>query len=118
MAVPKKIFDYSNKELRLRRLEYQAAQLSDERDDFEEDLKESAGRLRALKNLLPTIDDEELHNKINIMWNTLSETDTYFKNSEPNKEQQDYAKNIKAEKLPSLNKKLKKACHEYKRAEK
>jgi len=106
-------------ELRVKRLEYHAAQLSDEKEDFEETLRNCAGRLKAIKdNILINSNDEDLQFKVNIMWNSLSETDEVFKSISPNKEQQDYAKNINKSKLSSLNKKLKKACHEYNRSHK
>lgn len=118
VSIPKKVFNYTNREQRLKRLEYQASQLSDEREDFEEVLKECSGKLKSIKNKLIFDEDAHLSTKVDIMWECLSQVDERFRAYEPNKEHVEYAKNLKKEKLSSLNKKLKKACHEFVRTNK
>eukprot|EP00340_Litonotus_pictus_P006678 CAMPEP_0170528058 /NCGR_PEP_ID=MMETSP0209-20121228/13556_1 /TAXON_ID=665100 ORGANISM="Litonotus pictus, Strain P1" /NCGR_SAMPLE_ID=MMETSP0209 /ASSEMBLY_ACC=CAM_ASM_000301 /LENGTH=257 /DNA_ID=CAMNT_0010819033 /DNA_START=20 /DNA_END=794 /DNA_ORIENTATION=+ len=117
VSIPRKIFNYSNINLRLKKLEYSAAQLSEEKDEFEETLRECSGRLRAIKGRLAIEDNEDISQKVAIMWETLSETDEIFKTVEPNREHLEYAKGVKNGKLTSLNQKLKKSSHEYKRAQ-
>lgn len=121
VSVPKKVFYYSNTEKRIKGIEFGAAQLSEEQDDFEYSLKECAGRLKALKDDIIINDSrgEDFKEKINIMWDLLYVSgDEIFRTVTPTTENKDYAKNITSDKLPNLHYKLKKAIHEFKRTNK
>lgn len=118
VELPKKVFRNINNEKRIKRLEYQAAQLSDEKDDFEDALKECAGKLKALKEKCLVNDNGSISNKVEIMWEILSQTDDKYLAFTPSKEHIEYANTVKEDKLSILNRNLKKACHEYTRANK
>ena len=118
VAIPRRVFYYSNRGLKIKKLEFSAARLSDEKDEIEETLKECAGKVVSLKENLNINYDAEIEKRVQIMWETISNTDEIFKTVKPSKDQQDYAKGVKLEKLSNLNYKLKKSCHEYKRANK
>lgn len=118
VAIPRKVFNYSNRDLRIKKLEYQAAEINEENDEYEEETKNCAGKLRALKERLILNENNDLSKKVEIMWNYLVETDEKFKSFEPNIKEVEFAKNVKADELPMLYKTLKTSCHEYIRSKK
>lgn len=120
IAVPRILFNFSDKKLRIKKLEYSAAGVLEDKEEMHEEVFKYIGIVKALKTI-DKLDNMETTNKINIMWNYILDSEIENELVESynyNKEQIDRAKEYfeNASKLSDLNRKLKKTIFEYVRS--
>lgn len=128
VSIPKNLLKSVDYKSKIKFIEYQASKLSDEIDDFSNSIMSISKKVKASINYLndnnitdcTNINNKEysLSKKLDIMWNLLSKFNNNFISVNITEEDINFAKNIKGEKLNSLNYKLKKLCNEHNRANK
>jgi hypothetical protein len=120
IAVPRILFNFSDKKLRIKKLEFSASGVSEEKEEMYEQVFKYIGIVKSMK-ILDKLDNTDTTSKISIMWNYILESDIENECIElysSNKEQIDRAKEFleTPSKLAELNRKLKKSIFEYVRS--